>query len=575
MKKIQWNRLKFKNLRIGWKYSVALSFVIILFVLSTFIVSNMISNTGATVNELDRQADRAVAITEMGSLFREKSIRAVNYAGLQNSSYISQTEFRNIQEEFDEIKSVMEESLVNEEQLQLFSEIEQIDQEFNTLFFQEIIPVVNTNDQSALYVLVSRANELGNNMINALSDLRETVNTERTIATENVHEYLMNSHVVLLTSMLISLIVGALIIYLISRVISRKMKALILFSQEIAAGQLSSELKYTGEQDEVGQLSRAMITMRDDLKEMVQEIKEVSYEVETQSRYMIEQSTEVNQNSDHTLNAMEELSEGSDHQAKYAVEMSESMEHLVENVNRANDRGISIGKTSHSVLKLTTLGEEKMAESVTQMKSINEVVKGSVERVKGLENQTLEITKLIQVIKDISEQTNLLALNAAIEAARAGEHGKGFAVVADEVRNLAEQVTHSLEDIKHVVVQIQNESTDVSNTLLTGYQEVEHGTTQINETEITFKKIKKAILEMSDSINVVQDNLGDLFNRSTQMNSAIQEIASISEQSAASIEDNTQFTNNTTKSIKRIKGKADDLNQLSIKLNKLMNKFSY
>src|SRR5699024_11491137 len=112
----------------------------------------------------------------------------------------------------------------------------------------------------------------------------------------------------------------------------------------------------------------------------------------------------------------------------------------------------------------------------------DQIVHEAVDKVEGLDHDTQEISQLVSVIQNVAEQTNLLALNAAIEAARAGEHGKGFAVVADEVRKLAEQSSNSVKNITDIVETIQNESFNVMDSLSNGYREVTEGTAQIQQT---------------------------------------------------------------------------------------------
>ncbi|WP_420827531.1 methyl-accepting chemotaxis protein [Amphibacillus cookii] len=201
------------------------------------------------------------------------------------------------------------------------------------------------------------------------------------------------------------------------------------------------------------------------------------------------------------------------------------------------------------------------------------MVNESVLKVQGLDSQTREINKLTKVINDIAEQTNLLALNAAIEAARAGEHGKGFAVVADEVRKLAEQVTVSASDITEIVTTIQSESSVVTDTLQSGYKQVEQGTTEMTKTNDKFNEISYSVTDMVGRIDTVSSNLLTILESSEEMNTKIQKIAAISQESAAGVEQVSASSQQTSVSMEEVVNSSDELAKLSEGLNDIIREF--
>lgn len=390
-------------------------------------------------------------------------------------------------------------------------------------------------------------------------------------------EVLANGRMTVLVASGISLlvvIIGIVIALGTARTIANPLREVMERMRAMAEGDLSHKPLETNLQDEIGQLIHATNTMNDNNRELLHHIYQVSEQINGESTTLTTSAKEVRAGSEQVAATMEDLAGGAETQATHASNLSSMMTQFTSRVQEANDNGEQIGQSSKQVLHMTNDGTQLMDQSNEQMEVIDQIVQEAVQKVEGLDAHSKEISELVSVIQDIAEQTNLLALNAAIEAARAGEHGQGFAVVADEVRKLAEEVSHSVTDITGIVNRIQNESSNVSSSLRSGYEEVTEGTSQIRSTRETFQQISSAVEEMVNRIQVVSGNLEQINSSSKEMGSSIEEIAAISEESAAGVEQTSAQSQQASSAMDEVASSSSDLADLAEQLDSLVGRFN-
>ena len=373
---------------------------------------------------------------------------------------------------------------------------------------------------------------------------------------------------------LITLIIGIGIVYIFVKRLLKKLAIIRKGLGKVANGDLSGEaIPVTGER-ELRDMATSVNAMKDNLLDILSGIRNASDSVTAQSEELTQSAKEVKVGSEQIATTMQELASGTENLSTNIGSIAEQMEEFNQMTQQAYANGEDVASSSNNVLEMTRVGSGLMNNSILQMEEISKIVHDSVDKVKELDNQSKEISKLVNVIKDIADQTNLLALNAAIEAARAGEHGRGFAVVADEVRKLAEQVSHSLGDITKIVEKIQLESTNVSNALEQGYVAVNEGSEKIATTGETFEKMNHAVSSMAEKIQHISSNLKNISENSNVVNHSIEEIASISEESAAGVEEVAASSEQSSSSMDTITDSAEQLARLAEQLHEQIRKFT-
>lgn len=372
---------------------------------------------------------------------------------------------------------------------------------------------------------------------------------------------------------IVVVIAGIIISIYIARTIS---KAVVMSSKRVermSEGIFNDSPLETKRQDEVGQQVHAINTMREKIQSTLLGTLQTSHQLNGSSQQLLEATGTVSDSSNQIAATMEQLAAGSEAQAHTASNMAEMVGDFFEDVQTVNRAGGEVATAATQVLDRTKDGNAMMESSVEQMNEIYEVVRASVEQIQQLDTQTKEISELVTVISEIADQTNLLALNAAIEAARAGEQGKGFAVVADEVKKLAEQVSASVNEITTIVERVQQGSSIAVKSLENGYQTVSGGQEKVLETRTVFEDITTLITNMTDLTNDMSTNLKRIEGIGEQLTTGVSEVASIAEQSAAGVQQTTASVEQTSFQIDTINQSAIELADLAKELQTSVNQF--
>jgi len=350
------------------------------------------------------------------------------------------------------------------------------------------------------------------------------------------------------TTVLVVLVMGILIAvgigYTIARVTNRALTELVGNAETIANGDLTVTVTQRSE-DEVGHVAAAFQLMVQNLQEMIKQMTEVSAAVASASSE-ISSSTE-------------EMAAGAQEQTSQAGEVASAVEEMTKTIIENSKNASSTAETAKRAKGAAEEGGKIVDETVVGMRRIADVVNKSAATVKALGKSSDQIGEIIGVIDDIADQTNLLALNAAIEAARAGEQGRGFAVVADEVRKLAERTTQATKEIAGMIKTIQTDTTGAVNSMEEGTKEVDNGIRLADRAGSSLKEIVGMIQNLTDMVS--------------QIAAASEEQSSASEQISKNVEAISTVTGQSASGTQQIAKAAEDLNRLTENLQQLVNKF--
>ena len=265
------------------------------------------------------------------------------------------------------------------------------------------------------------------------------------------------------------------------------------------------------------------------LSRMLTAIRQMVGEISTKSGI-------VRQTAEGISTSSSQVAEASHRQADSTSSMAAAIEELTVSINHISELARDTEQYSSSAAQLAQGGEARVAEAAREMALISEQTSAAAGMIRSLESRANEISKITEVIKEIAAQTNLLALNAAIEAARAGEQGRGFAVVADEVRKLAERTSAATEEISEMTGAIQGDTCSAVATMDRALPQVERGVELAHQAEQSLREIRKGANTTLERIRDVALATQEQSAASTAIAQQVESIAQMVEETSASTE---------------------------------------
>jgi aerotaxis receptor len=340
-------------------------------------------------------------------------------------------------------------------------------------------------------------------------------------------------------------VLGALIALVVtgvnSRHISRSLREAGEAATAIGQGNLTQPLPKTG-QDEIGDLIAKLAIMRNNLHEIIAAVRQ-NVEVVDHS------AGELSSSASNSARASESQADAASSMAAAVEQMSVSIDHIEEHAREAYN-------VTQSSANRSDEGGRVIHEAAAEMRRIADSVTATAATIRELEGYSTQISSIAAVIKEIADQTNLLALNAAIEAARAGEQGRGFAVVADEVRKLAERTANSTQEINGMISRIQEGTQRAA-------QEMEAGVVRVNDGVRLASLAGDSVTEIRSSAEQASRAVDEITSTLKEQGEAAREIARRVEQIAQGSEENMAASSQTATSARELENLAQTLNKLS------------
>jgi methyl-accepting chemotaxis protein len=367
-------------------------------------------------------------------------------------------------------------------------------------------------------------------------------------------------------------VVGGFLLALVVRSIILPLRRMTKTAHLITDGDLSQRIEVKSD-DELGLLATSFNEMIESMRNVIFEVTDSASQLSSASQELTAGAQQSGAAAEHSTFIIQELAEGADQQVRSVEDAKHSVMQMSAGAEQIAASAQSVSMMATQASEVADEGNQAIQKAVEQMNFISTTVNGSAQSIIELGDHASHIGEIVNTITGIASQTNLLALNAAIEAARAGEHGRGFAVVADEVRKLAEQSSRSAQEIAAYITTIQAGIEHAVRAMQVGTREVSTGINVVTVAGESFAQIQEAVHEVALQIQGVSAAVQQMSAGTEQVVKSIEEINTVSEQASASMQNVSASTEEQLASMEEITFSASVLSDLAEQMEHQVKRF--
>ncbi|WP_054954849.1 methyl-accepting chemotaxis protein [Paenibacillus dakarensis] len=380
--------------------------------------------------------------------------------------------------------------------------------------------------------------------------------------------------IALITSIIAVVAVG--ITLLVSGAITKPIKAVVQYLQQIGSGDLATEIPEAmlSRKHEVGDMVRALNDMKQDMQNMIGGISGSAHTVSRATFSLTDSLDQTQKASSQITESIIQLSTASSDEASTVMAGSEKVDDLGESIDQVTDSTQEILALAHHTGELNQRGIGIVQELVGRFNKTLQSSEESAKAIKDVSDSAGEISSILITILEISRQTNLLALNASIEAARAGEHGRGFSVVASEIRKLAEQSASAVNDIGHIITNVNNQVGAAVQSIGTSRELFMDQETAVRETESIFNEIMESVDSQTNKAGQVDEYIQLMIEKRNELMDVFTNISAITEENAAITQDVSAAAEEQLATMDDVASYLSKLSELSKDLEDNIKKFN-
>jgi len=389
------------------------------------------------------------------------------------------------------------------------------------------------------------------------------------------NELLKDAGTIRYITILIVLFAGAIALTagaVIAKSIRSTVKHLVTGLEQAEKGNLSVQFR-TKRKDEFLLLTNSLNNTLSGIRSLLQDTQKFGDQVNEMSGELAERTSSMNESMQEILRAVEEVARGTQTQAEETDVSNQKMLELSQNINDTSEKTQTMEELADEVMNAVDQGQEIVDGISKNADATVEITRTLSKEIQEVSEHSIEIRNIVNVIDGIAGQTNLLSLNASIEAARAGAYGRGFAVVAEEIRKLADQSKESSKQIQEIIGRITESTERTSLSAAETEQRIQEQVEQFRQTVALFSSIKDCAVALIEELHLTVENMKQVDMGKEEVSDSIRNIAAVSEQAAASIQEVTATLNNQTQMMEFLTNEAEALTAQMDILNASMEKF--